>query len=74
MRWDADEPEAVATLAGRALVELSGKRLPPDPEAHRPERLYLDLPGIWVGRRFERPIPVGDGLLRDVRIGQNTRT
>ncbi len=31
MRWDADEPEAVATLAGRALVELSGKRPPPDP-------------------------------------------
>jgi HEAT repeat protein/nucleoid-associated protein YgaU len=33
MRWDAPQPEAVGTLAGRALVEVSGKRLPPDARA-----------------------------------------
>jgi N-acetylmuramoyl-L-alanine amidase len=62
----------------RVVVELSRPvetelhRLPPDPRARRPERLYLDLPGIWVGTRYKDPIPVGDGLLRDVRLGQNT--
>jgi N-acetylmuramoyl-L-alanine amidase len=42
--------------------------------ANRGERLYLDLPGFWVGRDYdEEGIPVGDGLLRSVRVGQNTK-
>ena len=49
-------------------------RLPPDPKARRPERLYLDLPGIWVGRDYADGVPVGDGLLRGVRLGQNNQT
>ncbi len=62
----------------RVVVELSeacepaGKRLPPDLDAGKPARLYFDLPGIWVGRSYEEPIPVADGLLRGVRLGQNT--
>lgn len=64
----------------RVVVELSAPvrtqlhRLPADPAAGRPERLYLDLPGVWVGLRYRDPIPIGDGLLRDVRLGQNTLT
>lgn len=38
----------------------------------QPERLYVDLPGIWVGRRYAEPLTVGDGLLQHVRLGQNT--
>ena len=49
-------------------------RLPPDASAKRPERLYVDLPGIWVGRRYVKGLPVGDGLLQGVRLGQFTRT
>jgi N-acetylmuramoyl-L-alanine amidase len=49
-------------------------RLPANPGARRPERLYIDLPGVWVGRRYAQGIPVGDGLLQGVRLGQNTRT
>ena len=62
----------------RVVVELTRParseilRLASDPAARRPERLYVDLPGIWVGRRFAEPIRVGDGLLRGVRLGQNT--
>lgn len=62
----------------RVVVELSREtqaelhRLPPDPEARRKERLYVDLDGVWVGRRYAEPIPVGDGLLDGVRVGQNT--
>jgi N-acetylmuramoyl-L-alanine amidase len=62
----------------RVVVELSQpvetevRHLAPNPSAKKSERLYLDLPGIWVGRDYKSGIPVGDGLLRAVRIGQNT--
>lgn len=55
-------------------VDVSLRELPPDPTNQRPERVYLDLPGIWVGRDYPEPIPVKDGLLHAVRIGQNTLT
>jgi N-acetylmuramoyl-L-alanine amidase len=62
----------------RVVIELSRpvatevRRLPADRSAGRPERLYLDLEGVWVGRMPAEGIPIGDGLLRDVRLGQNT--
>ena len=62
----------------RVAIELSrptsteAQALPPDPDAGVPARLFFDLPGIWVGHRYDEPIPIGDGLLRRVRIGQNT--
>ncbi|MBW2541441.1 MAG: N-acetylmuramoyl-L-alanine amidase [Deltaproteobacteria bacterium] len=62
----------------RVVVELSKpvetkvRHLRADPAAKKSERLYLDLPGIWVGREYKSGIPVGDGLLRSVRLGQNT--
>lgn len=54
-------------LPESGLVRLAANRF-----AGRPERLYLDVPGVWVGRRYESGIEVGDGLLADVRLGQNT--
>jgi N-acetylmuramoyl-L-alanine amidase len=54
-------------LSTASLVRLAANR-----QAGRPERLYLDVPGIWVGRRYENGIEVGDGLLAGVRVGQNT--
>jgi len=65
----------------RVVVELTRSvdltddavvRLGADERAKRPERLYVDVPGIWVGRRYVDGVPVGDGLLQGVRIGQNT--
>ncbi len=65
----------------RVVVELSRDvelaregvvRLAANHAAGRPERIYLDLPEIWVGTRYDRGLPVGDGLLRGVRLGQNT--
>jgi len=53
-------------------VRTRVERLAADRASRRPERLYLDLGGVWVGTRFDAPIPVGDGLLRAVRVGQNT--
>jgi N-acetylmuramoyl-L-alanine amidase len=54
-------------------VQTQVERLEADPRANRPERLYVDLPEVWIGLRFSEPIPVGDGLLRAVRLGQNTK-
>ena len=47
-------------------------RRPADPGGDKPARLYFDVPGMWAGKRFAEPIRVGDGLLRQVRVGQNT--
>jgi N-acetylmuramoyl-L-alanine amidase len=46
--------------------------VPADPGGEKPARLFFDVPGMWAGRRFETPIRVGDGLLRQIRVGQNT--
>jgi N-acetylmuramoyl-L-alanine amidase len=62
----------------RVVVELTQpvrtvlRELPADLGAGKPARLYLDLAGVWVGRRYEAGLPVGDGLLQGVRVGQNT--
>jgi N-acetylmuramoyl-L-alanine amidase len=45
---------------------------PADPGADKPARLFFDVPGMWAGKRFAEPIRIGDGLLRQVRVGQNT--
>jgi len=69
--WSYDEYTRVVVELSRE-AESRIERLPADAAAERPERLYVDLDGIWVGRRYDEPIPVGDGLLRGVRVGQNT--
>lgn len=62
----------------RVVIELSQPtstkvhEIPADPATGTPARLYLDLPGIWVGRTRDEPIPIEDGLLRRVRVGQFT--
>jgi len=53
-------------------ITSSVQHLPADAKAQRLERLYLDVEGVWVGRRYLDGIPVSDGLLRAVRLGQNT--
>ncbi len=49
-------------------------RLGPNQRANRPERLYVDLGGLWVGKKYNEGIKLGDGLLQGVRLGQNTLT
>ena len=66
----ADYTRVVVELDGLVTTEVH--RLAEDPGHERPPRLYLDLPGVWVGRQYGEPIPVKDGLLRGIRLGQNT--
>jgi N-acetylmuramoyl-L-alanine amidase len=67
--WSYPEFTRVAIELTRP-TQASIKRLAADPAADRPERLYLDLGGLWVGHHLDAPIPVGDGLLRGIRVGQ----
>jgi N-acetylmuramoyl-L-alanine amidase len=53
-----------------APVEVKVERLGADAKAGRPERLYFDLPGVWVGHDWDTPTPVEDGLLSAIRLGQ----
>jgi N-acetylmuramoyl-L-alanine amidase len=69
--WSYDEYTRVVVELDR-LVQTEVRRLPADGSSGRPERLYLDLPEVWVGRSYSDAIPVGDGLLRGIRLGQNT--
>jgi N-acetylmuramoyl-L-alanine amidase len=69
-----DYTRVVIELDRPVTIKTAPHRLAPDRKTGRPERIYLDLSGLWVGRRFSDGLPVGDGLLRGVRIGQNTLT
>lgn len=68
-----DYTRVVIELDRPVEIKSEPKRLHADAAAERPERLYLDIDGIWVGRRFDEGIAVADGLLAGIRIGQNTR-
>jgi N-acetylmuramoyl-L-alanine amidase len=59
----------------RVVVELSREVGEPKVvHLSGPERLYIDLPGIWVGTDYSGGIPVSDGLLQRLRLRQNTPT
>jgi N-acetylmuramoyl-L-alanine amidase len=70
--WSYPDYTRVVVELSRSVPEPEVRRLSADPRSGRPERLYLDLDGVWVGRRYTDGIEVADGLLRDVRLGQNT--
>ena len=65
-----DYTRVVIELTGEVALRNTPQLLPAAQD--RPQRLYLDLDGVWVGTLFAQGLPVGDGLLRGVRIGQNT--
>jgi N-acetylmuramoyl-L-alanine amidase len=69
--WSYDEYTRVVIELSRE-TDAQVRRLDADSASGRKERLYLDLPDTWVGLRYRDPIPVGDGLLDGVRLGQNT--
>jgi N-acetylmuramoyl-L-alanine amidase len=69
-----DYTRVVIELDREVEIKSPPRRLHADVRAKRPERLYLDLQGVWVGRRFDEQLHVDDGLLDGIRIGQNTLT
>jgi len=69
--WSYPDYTRVVVELDRA-VKTEVRRLAADAAAGRPERLYLDLAGVWVGRNYAEGISLEDGLLQGVRLGQNT--
>ncbi len=69
--WSYDDYTRVVIELDRASNTV-GKVLERNEAKGRPARIYFDLPGIWVGRKYQEAIPVSDGLLQGVRVGQNT--
>jgi N-acetylmuramoyl-L-alanine amidase len=71
--WSYEDYTRVVVETTKAVqVNSPIRHLGANRTAKRPERLYVDLGGLWVGRRFVDGIELGDGLLRGVRLGQNT--
>ena len=54
----------VAVRQWNDLVELLEK------VGNRPRRLYLDFQNSYIEPRYRSPIPIEDGLLKQVRTGQ----
>jgi N-acetylmuramoyl-L-alanine amidase len=48
--------------------------LNPVPELDKPHRLYIDLEGTRLGPKIDSQVDIADGILRRVRLGQNTPT
>jgi len=67
-----DYTRVVVETTKAVAVKTSVQHLAADRGANRPERLYVDLGGLWVGRRYLEGIELGDGLLQGIRLGQNT--
>jgi N-acetylmuramoyl-L-alanine amidase len=70
--WSHEEFTRVVVELTRPVV-AEVRRLGANQSAGKPARLYVDLEGIWVGRSYQDGIAIGDGLLKGVRIGQNTK-
>ena len=71
--WSYDDyTRVVIELSDAVRIKSAAKLLPAS--GPLPERLFLDLEGIWVGRDYIEGVPIGDTLLRRVRVGQNTAT
>jgi N-acetylmuramoyl-L-alanine amidase len=74
--------EAIRTWSGggytRVVLDLSRsapftvRNLPPNPAAAKPDRLYLDLARSRLVGDCPGCVPISDGLVRQVRAGQNT--
>ena len=71
--WSYPDYTRVVVETTKAVeVKTSVQHLAADSRAKRPERLYVDLGELWVGRRYLDGIELGDGLLQAIRLGQNT--
>lgn len=60
----------------RVMLDLSQdakyevRRLKEDPAKGVPPRIYVDITGARLAMASKEPVPVDDGLLRQVRVGQ----
>ena len=65
--WSSDDYTRVVVRAS-APVHYRAKLL--EPTDNQPRRLYIDFFQASVAPKYQRPIPIEDGLLQRVRTGQ----
>ncbi|SMP43804.1 N-acetylmuramoyl-L-alanine amidase [Desulfonatronum zhilinae] len=68
--WSSDEYTRVV-LDVNSEVAYSHRLLNPDPDLGTPHRLLIDLQGTVLGPEAPAQLHVADGILRQVRTGQN---
>jgi N-acetylmuramoyl-L-alanine amidase len=68
--WSNPDYTRVAVYLDRPVTYLPNL-LPADPDHAKPRRLYIDMVGSHLGKALAPAIPVGDGLLKQIRAGQN---
>jgi N-acetylmuramoyl-L-alanine amidase len=68
--WSSDEYTRVV-LDVDAEVSYSHRLLNPDPGLGTPHRLMIDLEGTTLGPEAPTQLHIADGILRQVRSGQN---
>ena len=67
--WSSDDYTRVVIKASgpvkykETLLEKQGKH---------PRRLYIDFQNSYIEPRYRAPVPIEDGLLKQIRTGQNT--
>ncbi len=66
----ADRSRVVLELSAPVAVQQGEAAA--DRGAGQPARLFFDLPDTWAARAVRAPVRVGDGVVRQVRVGQNT--
>ena len=63
----------------RVVIDLDGRAgyryrlLKKDPSINKPRRLYVDISLALLGKGLKKAIPINDGLLKKVRVGQYNR-
>ncbi len=67
--WSSENYSRVV-IGASGPVEYAGTLL--EKTGDKPRRLYIDLKNSYIEPQFRAPIPVDDGLLKQVRTGQNT--
>ncbi|GAB6060561.1 N-acetylmuramoyl-L-alanine amidase [Desulfonatronum parangueonense] len=68
--WSSDEYTRVV-LDVDAEIDFSHRLLNPDPALGTPHRLMIDLQGTVLGPETLPQLQVADGILRQIRTGQN---
>jgi len=72
VRHQASDEYSRVVLDFDGPVSYRYELLRPDKDKSRPHRLYIDLADTVLGAKAKREVTIADGILRQVRLAQNT--
>lgn len=68
--WSSDDYSRVIIKASGS-VTYSAQLL--EENSNKPRRLYIDFQNSYIEPRYRSPVPISDGLLKQIRTGQNSQ-